>query len=109
MTTSFEFLLAIYNNAGYRKLIPCTFKDDLLENHLIPNVDPHRWMSKPPYDTLISSRSRCGEFEVNPREEFVLEVFVASIFPLPSPFHPSGNHKPSERVTWTQRCSLEYS
>ena len=46
MATSlnFEFLLGMYNNAGYRKLIPCTFKGDLLENHLIPNVDPHRWM-----------------------------------------------------------------
>ena len=54
-------------------------------------------------DTLISS-SCSGEFEVN-REEFVFEIFGASILLLPS----SGNHRPSELLTWTQRCSVEYN
>jgi len=38
-------------------------------------------------------------------EEFVFEVFVASMLPFPS----SRNHRPSECVTLTQRCSLEYN
>ena len=42
---------------------------------------------------------------IKPREEFVFEVFVASIFLLPS----SGNHRPSKCITWAQRSSLEYN
>ena len=46
-------------------------------------------------------RSCSGEFEVNREKtqgEFVFEVSVASNLPLPL----SGNHRPSECVTWTQ-------
>ena len=65
-------------------------------------------MSKLPYDTLISLRSFCGEFQViqeKTQEEFVYKVFMASILLLASP----GNYRPSERVAWTAWSTIKHS
>jgi len=61
---------------------------DGLQNHLMT-----RKFSR---EVVVASLKLIGR---KPREEFVFEIFVASILPLLS----SGNHRLSERVKWTQR------
>jgi len=86
--------------SGYRALIPRSYNGDLQRKP--PNTTggllqmdvktTHRFRR----EVVVESLKLIGR---KPREEFVFEVFVASILPLLS----SGNHRPSEHMKWTRR------